>query len=46
MFIKQHSVFDVVTGILMGAVMYAFVYRREWLLVFRPANKDREKAAG
>lgn len=46
MFIKQHSVFDVVTGILMGAIMYAFVYRREWLLVFRPANKDREKAAG
>jgi len=28
MFIKQHSVFDVVTGILMGAVMYAFVYRK------------------
>ena len=46
MFIKQHSVFDVVTGILMGAVMYAFVYRKEWLLVFRPAGKDREKAAG
>lgn len=46
MFIKQHSVFDVVTGILMGAVMYAFVYRKEWLLVFRPAGKGREKAAG
>lgn len=46
MFIKQHSVFDVVTGILMGAVMYAVVYRREWLLAGRPANKNREKAAG
>lgn len=46
MFIKQHSVFDVVTGILMGAVMYAVVYRREWLLAGKPANKNREKAAG
>lgn len=31
MFIKQHSVFDVLTGILMGAFMYVLVYRREWL---------------
>lgn len=45
-FIKQHSVFDVVTGILMGAVMYALVYRREWLLIGRPANKKRENAPG
>lgn len=36
-FIKQHSLFDVVTGILMGTVMYAVVYRREWLTVGRPA---------
>lgn len=31
MFIKQHSVFDVLTGIIMGAFMYVLVYRREWL---------------
>ncbi|MCM1193840.1 MAG: phosphatase PAP2 family protein [Butyrivibrio sp.] len=46
MFIKQHSVFDVVTGILMGAVLYAVVYRREWLLAGKPVGKGREKAAG
>mgnify|MGYP001042104594 CR=1 FL=1 len=45
-FIKQHSLFDVVTGILLGAIMYACVYRREWLLAFSPANKNREKTAG
>lgn len=38
MLIKQHSVFDVSTGILMGIVMYAVVYRREWLTVSRPAK--------
>lgn len=32
MFIKQHSVFDVLTGIAMGAVMYVFVYRRDWVM--------------
>lgn len=31
MFIKQHSVFDVLTGIIMGAVMYVLVYKREWI---------------
>ena len=31
MFIKQHSVFDVLTGIIMGAFMYVLIYRREWL---------------
>lgn len=41
MFIKQHSVFDVVTGILMGAVMYALVYHREWLVVGKPANRHK-----
>ena len=34
-----------VTGILLGTIMYACVYRREWLLAFRTANKNREKAA-
>lgn len=32
MFIKQHSVFDVITAIVLGAVMYVLVYRRETLL--------------
>lgn len=38
MLIKQHSVFDVSTGILMGTILYAVVYRREWLTVSRPAK--------
>lgn len=40
-FIKQHSLFDVATGILMGSVMYVLVYRREWLLSGRPENKNK-----
>lgn len=31
MLLKQHSVFDVVTGLLLGGIMYILVYRREWL---------------
>ena len=34
MLLKQHSVFDVVTGLLLGGIMYVVVYRREW--VFSP----------
>ena len=30
MFLKQHSVFDVVTGCVMALVMYTLVYAREW----------------
>lgn len=41
MFIKQHSVFDVLTGIAMGAVMYVFVYRRE---LVRAAKPQQDKA--
>ena len=37
MFLKQHSVFDVVTGLLLGGVMYVMVYRREW--VFTPKTQ-------
>lgn len=40
MFIKQHSVFDVLTGIAMGAVMYVFVYRRDLVLASR-AQQDK-----
>ena len=31
-FIKQHSVFDVMTAIALGSVMYTFTYRREVVL--------------
>lgn len=41
MFIKQHSVFDVITGLLLGVVMYVLVYRREWLLSGRPEKKEK-----
>lgn len=30
MFLKQHSVFDVLTGFFMAAVLYTFVYGKEW----------------
>ena len=30
MFLKQHSVFDVITGFVMAAVMYSFVYSRSF----------------
>ena len=36
MLIKHHSVFDVVTGLLLGAVMYVVVYRRDWITASRP----------
>lgn len=39
-FIKQHSMFDVATGLLFGIIMYVLVYRRELLLVNRPENKN------
>lgn len=41
MFIKQHSVFDVLTGIAMGAIMYVFVYRSSWILAVKT---QRDKA--
>ena len=43
MLIKQHSVFDVITGIALGAVMYALVYRREILLSVRTQRKKGER---
>lgn len=43
MFIKQHSVFDVLTGIAMGAVMYVLVYRSNWILA---TKAQRNKALG
>ena len=37
MLLKQHSVFDVVTGLLLGGAMYILVYRREW--IFAPKTQ-------
>ena len=42
MLIKQHSVFDVMTGLALGTIMYAVVYRREWLLAGKTeSNKNK-----
>ena len=43
MLIKQHSVFDVATGIILGAVMYVIIYRRELLLSARTQHKKNPK---
>lgn len=38
-FIKQHSMFDVLTAFVMAAVMYVFVYRRDFLVVMKSKIK-------
>lgn len=43
MFIKQHSLFDVMTGIGLGAAMYLLVYKREALLAPRTQRKKDER---
>lgn len=43
MFLKQHSVFDVVTGLIMAAVMYALVYRRDRLFAPRPQRTPQHE---
>lgn len=43
MLIKQHSVFDVMTGIGLGAAVYLLVYRRELLLSPRAQRKKDER---
>lgn len=43
MLIKQHSVFDVMTGIALGSVMYLLVYKREVLLSPRTQRKKGER---
>lgn len=40
--IKQHSMFDVVTGLLFGFIMYVPVYRRELISVRSPENKNKK----
>lgn len=43
MFLKQHSVFDVLTAFIMAAIMYAIVYRRDLLMT--PADARNKKKA-
>ncbi|MDO4291831.1 MAG: phosphatase PAP2 family protein [Eubacteriales bacterium] len=47
MFIKQHSMFDVLTALIMGTVMYAVVYSYNVVSVYRyQAAKRSRKRAG
>lgn len=39
-FIKQHSMFDVLTALALGAIMYLLIYRFEWLI--HPNKKGSE----
>lgn len=43
MFIKQHSVFDVMTAIALGTVMYTFTYRREVVMAARMQHKLKKQ---
>lgn len=43
MFIKQHSVFDVVTAIALGTVMYTLVYRRDAVMAARMQRRMKKR---
>lgn len=43
MFIKQHSVFDVITGIALGTLMYALVYRRDVVMAARAHQRMKRR---
>lgn len=43
MFLKQHSVFDVITAFFMAAVMYQFVYNKETAMFFLRFLRDKKK---
>ena len=43
MFLKQHSVFDVVTGILLAIFMYTLVYANNPVFTFSNVNKYERK---
>ena len=45
MFIKQHSVFDVVTAFIMAAVMYGVVYKYDIVTVLRARSQARKRTA-
>ena len=44
MFLKQHSVFDVVTGMVLAVFMYSVVYTTNWaaVTVAKPVRKPRQ----
>ena len=44
MFLKQHSVFDVLTAFIMGFVMYGLVYRYDVVFTFKQALKEKKKS--
>lgn len=45
MFIKQHSIFDVVTAFIMAAVMYGVVYKYDIVMAYRNKAHARKKTA-
>lgn len=44
-FIRQHSVFDVVTAFILAAVMYGVVYKYDIVMAYRSRSHARKKAA-
>ena len=44
MFIKQHSVFDVVTAFIMAAAMYGITYKYDIVTAYRTRMRARKKA--
>ena len=44
MLIKQHSAFDVMTGLVMAAAMYGVTYKYDILEVYREHTRTRKKA--
>lgn len=44
MFLKQHSVFDVLTAFIMGFIMYGLVYRYDVVYAFRHALEEKKKS--
>ncbi len=42
-FIKQHSCFDVITGILMGAIMYVIVYQLDIISIYQTRQAARRQ---
>ena len=44
MLIKQHSAFDVMTGLVMAAVMYGITYKYDILTAYREHARTRKKA--
>lgn len=45
MFLKQHSVFDVITAFALAAILYTFIYRKDLLLTIR-TNSQKNKQSG